>query len=271
MRWLGLACFAILLAACAAPRDAATGAATYADGVANSPDTVDLRIGETYQRLRILHPAGPEKAVLVLLAGGDGHLDIHADGSIRIAGNFLVRTREQWAAQGFLVIIPDTPADHPSLFRSRTSDFYRGILQGIVAHARSVSDRPIWLMGTSAGTPGALFGAASLGDAVHGAVVSSSITVPSANDPGTVFSVGLDRIRQPVLIQYHTDDRCPVTPPGNAPRIKAALSSAAAVELQSFSGGLPPASSACEARAQHGFYGIESQVVDAASRWMLSH
>ena len=271
MRWLLLACSAVLLAACAAQRDMATGAATYADGVANSPDTVDLRIGGTYQRLRILRPTGPEKAVLVLLTGGDGHLDIRADGTIRIAGNFLVRTREQWAAEGFLVIIPDTPADHRSLFRYRTSDFYRGILQGIVAHARGLSDKPIWLMGTSAGTPGALFGAASLGDAVHGVAVSSAITLPSGNDPDTVFSIGLDRIRQPVLIQYHTGDQCFVTPPGNAPRIKAALTGAGTVELQSFSGGLPPASSACEARAPHGFYGIESQVVEAASRWMLVH
>jgi hypothetical protein len=95
--------------------------------------------------------------------------------------------------------------------------------------------------------------------------------MPSRNDPDTVFSVGLDRIRQPVLIQYHADDQCFVTPPGNAARIKSALTSAASVELQSFSGGLPPASSACEARAQHGFYGIESRVVEAASRWMLIH
>jgi hypothetical protein len=269
-RRLMIAC-AGFLAACAGPRDAATGAATYADGIANSADTVDLPIGNSYQRLRIVRPAGPEKAVLVLLTGGDGHLGIRTDGTIGNGGNFLVRTRAQWAAKGFLVIIPDTPADRPSLFRYRLSDGYRALLQGIVAHARSLSDKPVWLMGTSAGTPGALFGAASLGDAVHGAAVSSAITVPSGNDPETVFSVGLDRIRQPVLIQYHMADGCFVTPPGNVPRIQAGLTAAGAVALQSFSGGLPPASSACEARAQHGFYGIENQVVDAASAWMLAH
>jgi hypothetical protein len=271
MRRLAIVCCAALLASCAGPRDPATGAATYADGIAHSADTIDLRIGDVYQRLRIVRPTGPEKAVLVLLTGGDGHLDIRADGTIRIAGNFLVRTREQWAAKGFLVLIPDTPAGHPSLANYRTSDGYRAILAGIVAYAREVSDRPIWLMGTSAGTPGALFGAASLGETVHGAAISSAITLPSGNNRDTVFSAGLDRIRQPVLIQYHTDDGCFVTPPGNAPRIKAGLTAASAVELQSFSGGLPPASSACEARAQHGFYGIEGKVVEAASSWMLAH
>jgi hypothetical protein len=271
MRRLPIIACATLLAGCAGARDPATGLTTYADGIANSADTVDLRIADSYQRLRILRPAGPEKAVLVLLTGGDGHLGIRADGTIGNGGNFLVRTRAQWAAKGFLVIIPDTPADRPSLFRYRLSDGYRGVLQAILAHARTLSDKPIWLMGTSAGTPGALFGAASLGDAVHGAVVSSAITLPSGNDPETVFSVALDRIRQPVLIQYHTEDRCSVTPPGNEARIKAALTGAGAVELQSFSGGLPPASSACEARAPHGFYGIEDQVVGAASAWMLAH
>jgi hypothetical protein len=265
-----LLCSALLLS-CAGPRDATNGTVTYPDGIANSRDTVDLKIGDFYQRLRIVRPADAEKAVLVLLTGGDGHLGIRADGSIAIGGNFLVRTREQWAAKGFLVLLPDRPAGRPSLANYRTTDGYRAILEAILAHAREQSDKPIWLMGTSAGTPGALFGAASLGDAVHGAVVSSAITLLSGNNHDTVFSVALDRIRQPVLIQYHTDDRCFVTPPGNVPRIQSALSGAAAVAIQSFSGGLPPASSACEARAQHGFYGLESQVVDAASRWMLIH
>jgi pimeloyl-ACP methyl ester carboxylesterase len=270
MRWLLLPLLSVL-AACVGARDPASGAVTYADGIASAPDVTDIRIGDTYQRLRIVRPADTPKAVLVLFSGGDGHLGITTDGTIRNAGNFLIRTREQWASHGFLVIIPDVPADHPSLFRYRLSDFYRGVLAAIVDHARTLSSAPIWLMGTSAGTPSALFGAASLPDTVHGAVVSSAVTLPSGNDPETVFSAGLDRIRAPVLIQYHRDDTCFVTPPDNVPRIKAALTAAALVELQEFGGGLPPRSSACEARAAHGFYGIESQVVDAASAWMLTH
>ena len=263
---------AAFLASCAAPRDPATGATTYPDGVAQGPAVTDIKIGDTYQRLLIVPPQGAPKAVLVLLSGGDGHVGIQSDGAIRLqANNFLVRTRGQWAAQGFLVIVPDSPADHPSLFRYRFTESYRGILAGILAHARTLSDKPVWLMGTSAGTPGTLFGAANLPDALHGAVVSSSITLPSGNEPETVFSAGLERVRVPVLIQLHTGDSCFATPPGNAPRIKAALTSSPAVELQSFSGGLPPASQPCEARSAHGYYGIESRVVEAASAWMLAH
>jgi dienelactone hydrolase len=261
-----------LLAACTAARDPATGAARYTDWIADSPEVTDILVGDTYQRLLIVRPDGMPKAVLVLFAGGDGHLGIRADGTIGYqAGNFLVRTREQWASHGFLVIVPDTPADRASLFNARLTGFYRGILAGIVAHARTLSAAPIWLMGTSAGTPAPLFGAASLPDLVHGAAISSALTIPSRNDSETVFDSGLDRIRAPVLIQYHREDGCFATPPSNVPRIKAALVASPSVELQGFSGGQTPSSGPCEARAPHGFFGIESQVVDAASAWMLAH
>jgi hypothetical protein len=75
----------------------------------------------------------------------------------------------------------------------------------------------------------------------------------------------------PVLIQIHQDDRCQATPPANAARIKAALTAAPVVEVQQFSGGATPRSTACEAFAQHGFYGIEDQVVTAAANWIVTH
>jgi dienelactone hydrolase len=86
-----------------------------------------------------------------------------------------------------------------------------------------------------------------------------------------VFDVALARISVPVLIQIHQDDQCRATPPANATRIKAALTSAPVVELQQFSGGAPPRSAACEAFAQHGFVGIEDQVVNAAANWIVAH
>jgi len=75
----------------------------------------------------------------------------------------------------------------------------------------------------------------------------------------------------PVLIQVHHDDACRLSPPSNAPAIKAALTAAPAVDVQVFTGGAWPRSSACEPFSQHGFLGIESQVVDAAARWIRAH
>jgi hypothetical protein len=86
-----------------------------------------------------------------------------------------------------------------------------------------------------------------------------------------VFDVPLARISVPVLIQIHHDDHCQFTPPANAARIKAALTVAPVVEVQQFSGGSFPRSTVCEAFAQHGFFGIEDQVVTAAANWIVAH
>ena len=42
------------------------------------------------------------------------------------------------------------------------------------------------------------------------------------------------------------------------------------VELKYFKGGDAPQSRPCKALSQHGFYGIESQVVDAIARFITS-
>jgi hypothetical protein len=137
-----------------------------------------------------------------------------------------------------------------------------------IVHQRTAA--PIWPLGTSAGAPAALAGAAALpAGAIHGLVISSPVSMPGGHD--SVFDVPLARVTVPVLIQIHHDDSCPLTPPVNAPRIKAALTSAPTVELQEFSGGKIPRSPPCEAFARHGFVGIEDQVVNAAADWIVSH
>ena len=40
------------------------------------------------------------------------------------------------------------------------------------------------------------------------------------------------------------------------------------VELLAFDGGDPPQSGPCEARAAHGYFGIDAQVVDAIVAWI---
>jgi pimeloyl-ACP methyl ester carboxylesterase len=140
----------------------------------------------------------------------------------------------------------------------------------IVRAGRSRTPAPIWLVGTSAGAPAAVAGAASLpAGSIKGVVISSPVSMPGGHD--TVFDVALARISVPVLIQIHQHDQCQLTPPANAARVKAGLISAPVVEVQQFSGGSVPRSTACEAFALHGFIGIEDQVVDAAANWIVSH
>jgi hypothetical protein len=49
-----------------------------------------------------------------------------------------------------------------------------------------------------------------------------------------------------------------------------ALAQANPKEILTFEGGNPPKSDACEAQAQHGYFGIEREVVDAIIEWIRS-
>src|SRR5260221_681127 len=85
----------------------------------------------------------------------------------------------------------------------------------------------------SPGAPAAMAGAATLPPkTVAGAVISSPVSVPGLRD--SVFDVALAQVSVPVLIQIHQDDSCLLTPPINAARIKAALTSAPVAEIQTF-------------------------------------
>src|SRR5580698_5464058 len=137
----------------------------------------------------------------------------------------------------------------------------------IVRLVRQRTPAPIWLVGTSAGAPAALIGAAALpAGMIKGVAISSPVSMPGNHD--SVFEVPLARVTVPVLIQINRDDGCQASPPINAPRIKAALTASPVVEVQEFSGGDFPRSIPCEAFARHGFVGIEDQVIDAAANWI---
>lgn len=73
------------------------------------------------------------------------------------------------------------------------------------------------------------------------------------------------------IAQIITGDKCAITPPADAARIKVALTSSRRVEIATVSGGLPPVSEPCEAKAEHGFYGIESDVVAQIAAWIKSN
>ena len=66
----------------------------------------------------------------------------------------------------------------------------------------------------------------------------------------------------------HKDDSCKSSPPAEGPAIIKALTQANPKELLTFEGGSPPKSEPCEALAQHGYIGIEREVVDAIIEWI---
>ncbi|HXP75270.1 MAG TPA: alpha/beta hydrolase [Stellaceae bacterium] len=243
-------------------------------GSALAASTVDLPAsGGGKQRVLYLQPSNPV-AALILFPGGDGVIKLGTDGTPAAGGNFLVRTRDSWVAQGLAVAIPDVPSSMRGLFNNRTTADYADDIAQIMAYVRTQTKAPIWLVGTSQGTNAAVGGASRLTKGeIAGIVLTSSLTREGGRPElkETVFAANLAAINVPVLILSHTGDKCNITPPGDDANIKAALKSSPKVDVQMVSGGLAPISPPCEARAEHGFYGIEDSVVAQIANWIKSN
>jgi len=237
---------------------------------ADAPGVVSITVDGVARNVLFVAPRSPPVAAVVMFPGGDGHIDILPEGQILRPGNFLIRTRDKWLARGFLFVAVDAPQGQAGVRGDRVGPANLRAIAEIVREVRKRTTAPIWLVGTSAGAPAAVAGAASLpAGAIRGVVISSPVSQPGSHD--SVFDVPLARISVPVLIQINRDDACQLTPPANAARIKAALTSSHAAEVQEFSGGDPPRSGPCEAFARHGFLGIDGNVVNAAADWIVSH
>jgi pimeloyl-ACP methyl ester carboxylesterase len=220
------------------------------------------------RNILFLAPEAAPAAAVVMFPGGDGVIGISNNGAIANPGNFLIRTRAQWRAQGFLFVAVDAAEGAQKGDRVGAANL-RAIAQ-IVRAVRERTTAPIWLVGSSAGAPAAVAGAAALPPrSIAGIVISSPVSVSGPRD--SVFDVPLARITVPVLIQVDRGDQCRLSPPSNAPQIKAALTAAPIVEVQQFAGGAGSHGSSCGPRSPHGFFGIETQVVDAAADWIRAH
>lgn len=186
--------------------------------------------GSVEQRVLLVTPPAP-RAVLVMFPGGAGRLGLSADGSIAHGANILVRSRAQWAERGFAVVIPDAPSDVATLRGLRSSGAFARRSQLLFAFAKGQVAAPLFAVGTSQGTIGATgaVAAAPPGE-VAGLVLLESISVRGGSRE-TVFDAQPQAVRVPVLVVANGADACPVTPPGDAPRIAASFSHAPRVDL----------------------------------------
>jgi hypothetical protein len=243
---------------------------------------VQVRPGATMRYLGLVGSAKPT-AVVVLLAGGKGVLGFgpphqgYIGTDLRL--NFLIRSRELFARQGLYVAAVDAASD----LEDGMDGAYRLSLQHakeigqIIAHLKGRLGVPIWLIGTSSSSMSAVNAAARLPVAglpsPNGIVTASSQTVLTPYCGRTVYDAPLSAIRVPVLVISHRDDGCACSPGSAAAggRLIAALAGTSSKEHRIFSGGLPPVSDPCHARAPHGFFGIEERVVKAIADWIKAH
>jgi dienelactone hydrolase len=223
------------------------------------------------QRMLVLSPPNPRAAV-ILMAGGHGGLQISPDGAINWgAGNFLVRTRQLFADQGFLVVVVDAPSDRqrwPFLTGYRQTPAHVVDIKAVIAWLRERTKVPVWLIGTSRGTQSAAYIATELlsSEGPDGLVLSSTILTDKKGRP--VPAMSLEKIRIPVLVVHHQEDGCPSCAFSEVPALMEKLKNSPRTQLLSFSGG-ENRGDPCEAFAYHGFNGLERDVVGKIAASML--
>ena len=239
---------------------------------AQSTRTVDVpsRSGVT-QRILVITPDKPRAAV-ILFAGGDGGITLEADGRIpKLGGNFLVRTRQQFAERGFTTVVIDAPSDKqspPYLSGSRQTAEHVADVKAVIAWLREQSKIPVWLIGTSRGTQSVGYIATQLPQAEggpDGIVLTSSIVRDQRSR--AVPEMALDRVRIPVLVAHHREDGCRVCLFADVPPVLERLTATPRKELMVFDGGIS-VGDPCEARAYHGFNGIEREVIARIAAWI---
>lgn len=258
---LGCALFALALSACA-----------YADAVDASPaarnETVrDLALQDgAYQRVLFYGPATAMRGLIVMFPGGAGDVGVDQDGQIRNDLNFVVRTRELWAQRGYGVLIVDA-LGRESMRGERSTPQYAGVVREVIAYAHTLTNRPVWVMGTSQGAISAML-AASMAQSgeLAGAVLSESVSVLGRSHE-TVFDAHPEAVRIPTLVVANRDDHCRVAPPSKAAEIAAAMPHAQA-RVRIEEGGTPNWNNDCSSQSPHGYWGIDSKVVTDIDRWM---
>ena len=205
-------------------------------------------------------------ATAVLLTGGNGN--IWLKNGVPTSKNFLVRSRELFAANGMNVAVVGQPSDTKDMDGFfRISPEHVADLHGVVAFLQKDTGLPVWLVGTSMGTISATAAAIALGDKdLAGIVLTSSIT--SQKKTGAVPWQKLASIRIPVLVLHHEYDECKVCVPGEVSMIVHLLKNAPIKKEIYVKGGANPSGDPCEPKHWHGFIGMEKEVVDLITNWI---
>jgi pimeloyl-ACP methyl ester carboxylesterase len=204
-------------------------------------------------------------ATVMLLPGGEGGIGMK-DG-VPASSNFLVRTRDLFAAAGYNVALVGKPSDRQDLdIYYRSSADHVADLRRVVAKLRHDQGKPVWLVGTSLGTISAAAAAIAMDPGeIAGVVLTSSRT---SGHSANVQNLSLGEIRVPALVVHHRDDTCPSCDPREAPRIADALTHAPVKKLILLTGGGGPSGPPCEPFHYHGYIGMEKEAVETITAWM---
>jgi hypothetical protein len=253
---IGSRCFGawlVVLAACGA-------AMARADQLVTLPTRGGVTVSYWYM------PRANASATLVLLPGGAGGIGLR-DGRPQ-SGNFLVRSRDLFAAEGFNVAIVGRPSDVADMDTGfRAGAAHMQDLGLVIDDLLTRTNAPLWLVGTSRGTVSAAAAAIAIGPPrLAGVVLTSSITAFKL--PGAVPTQRLGEVRLPVLVLHHEKDACPSCAPHEVSWIVSGLTQAPVKKLLWASGGEGARGDPCEAFHWHGYVGMEAQAVQWIASWV---
>jgi hypothetical protein len=188
----------------------------------------------------------PSHAIL-LMPGGPGNLAPHMDGSQLVmswGGNFLIRTRELFARPPIVAASIDVTT-MPARILAIVGDLQARF--GPLA---------VYVAGNSRGTYATMTLAPLLDGQVAGFIHTSSLNA--------IASFDTRPFRSRHLIVHHTLELC------TGARFSAAVANhrSYGTALIAMEGGTS-IDRPCEARAHHGFFGVEQETVDRITAWML--
>jgi len=210
-------------------------------GAARADETVNIGGSNAV----LLRPPSP-RASVILLPGGDGLIGAAPGGVItRLKGNELVRTRAAYKARGLAVLVADA-----------------GINLAAAVDYMAKIKRPVTVIGTSRGTLRAAEGIAA-GARPDALVLTSGFLTNESGSSRNVANILGSPARLPrTLVIHHRQDGCRFTQPaGVEPFIRWAHGKARVVWLDGGSSDGNP----CQARAHHGFAGLDGRVVSLAA------
>jgi len=186
------------------------------------------------------------KYVIILFLGGDGRVDPHMEeGKLVYAlkGNFLLRERK---------IIVDEEFATVSTNAGPSAERIQGVIDDI---KQRFPVAQIYLMGTSNGTFATMSLAEYLADKIAGVIHTSSLN--------RISSFNAKEYKNRQLMVHHKEDGCHVTLFDSAQSAHEKYGNDFIVMQGGISVG-----DLCQARAHHGYNGIEAETVAAIKQWI---
>lgn len=210
-------------------------------------------------------PRDGATATVILFSGGAGGINFKNGGPK--SGNFLIRSRDEFAKSPFNVALFDNPSDERAMTHAfRLSKEHQADVLAVVNDIKKRSSAPIWLVGTSQGTLSAAANGVALGKEIAGVILTSSVT--GSQQGGSVVDVELEKIQVPVLIVSHKQDACRLTPPDASKALLTRVGSSPVRKYIELDGGSGASGNPCEAFHYHGFIGMEAEAVSRISDWV---